>query len=183
MKSFLILSPAKINLWLKITGKREDGYHLLNSLVQKISLFDVIKIVQSGENEGKITFFSEWEIGDNNSIKKAIEAFSELTGKSPNFNIYIRKNIPVGSGLGGGSSNAAIVLKFLNWYYGNILNYNALLKLGVTIGADVPLFISNKKRLLMKGVGDILSSPDIELSNYWILLIKPEFSISIVVPF
>jgi 4-diphosphocytidyl-2-C-methyl-D-erythritol kinase len=175
LKKYILLSPAKINLWLRITGKRDDGYHTLNSLVQKISLFDIIKV--SEHYCDTVKFYNEKIDSPNNTVSKALMLFKEKGCVKKKFKIEVFKNIPTEAGLGGGSSNAGIVLNFLNRYVGNRFTLKELIKLGSFVGADVPLFISGYNRILMKGIGEILSPHKNTEYNYWVLLIKPHISI------
>ncbi len=176
MGNYILLSPAKINLWLKVVGKREDGYHLINSLVQKIALFDIIKITESEKQ--RVTFLNSNINPNHNTISEAVSKFLRTTGIKQKFYIKVKKNIPTEAGLGGGSSNAGVILSFLNCYFGNLLSFDEMIKLGCEVGADVPLFISSEKKILMQGIGEILSYPKIYTPNYWVLLVKPPFSVS-----
>ncbi len=178
MSFFILLSPAKLNLYLKIISKREDGYHNLNSLIQKISIFDVIKI--SFNTKNKLINFINYDIDENNNtIKKAIELFILKTGINFNYEIFIQKNIPIEAGLGGGSSNAATILTFLNNYFKTGLTMDDLINIGRNIGADVPLFLYPSSLLLMYGIGDKIKSVKYFKSDYnWFVLIKPDKSLS-----
>ncbi len=179
-RAYILLSPAKINLFLKVLNKREDGYHNILSAVQKISLFDIIKIRILKNNKGLIkVLFSNTEISPvNNTVYNAVKYFKEQFNLNDSIEIFIKKEIPVEAGLGGGSSNAGIVLKFLNKFYSEPFNIEKLISIAKKIGADVPLFVSNKNLLLMGGIGDKLFDYDLDLSNYLILIVKPNFSIS-----
>ncbi len=178
MSFFILLSPAKLNLYLKIISKRKDGYHNLNSLIQKVSIFDIIKI--SFNTKKKLINFSNSAIDkDNNTIKKVIELFVKKTGINFNYEISVKKNIPIEAGLGGGSSNAATILNFLNNYFYAKLSLDDLINIGKSIGADVPLFLYPSSLLLMYGIGDKIKSIESLKSNYnWFVLIKPDKSLS-----
>lgn len=180
MSQVIILSPAKLNLYLSVLSKRHDGYHNINSLVQKISLYDIIKIKIFKEEDIKRIIFLDYEIDkNNNTISKVISLFKIYTKLNFGYCIEVDKKIPIGAGLGGGSSNAATVLKFLNFYFSTGLSKEILVNMAKEVGADVPLFLSESTRVLIYGIGDKLK----ELDNYilpykWFLLIKPDFSLS-----
>lgn len=161
----IILSPAKVNLGLWITGKRADNYHNIYTFMHKVSLYDRIFIKPSPILKIKT---SNPKIPENkeNIVYKAIKEFENYTGIEINLDIFIEKNIPVGAGLGGGSSNAASILKYLNEKHNKPLSEEELIKLGSSIGSDVPFFF--KEGLVkVKGKGDILEETgvkyDIEL--------------------
>jgi len=159
----IILSPAKINLGLWITGKREDGYHNIYTYMHKINLYDRIFVKPSNFLKVKT---SNPNIPENkeNIVYKAIKEFENYTGIEINIDIFIEKNIPVGAGLGGGSSNAASILLYLNEKYEKPLSEGELIKLGLSIGSDVPFFF--KEGLVkVKGKGDILEETKIKYNE------------------
>ena len=145
-------SPAKINRFLKITGKRSDGYHCLISLMQTISLSDYISIELSEKDRLEISN-QRVPSDSSNLIYKAKEAFSKYINDDLKIYVKLEKNIPIGAGLGGGSSNAATVLYALNTLTGNQLSIEQLKSIAATIGADVPFFFSNGYALC-KDIGD-----------------------------
>ena len=177
---YITLSPAKINLFLKVLNKREDGYHNILSIVQKISLFDVIKIkvINNKKNEVKISFSNKDVNPEENTVYSAISYFKSDFEFKDSIEVFIDKKIPMEAGLGGGSSNAATVLKFINDFYKRPLKEERLLKIGLSVGADVPLFISDKKTLLMRGIGEKVEEYRTDMVKYFILIVKPRFSIS-----
>ncbi|MBF0120630.1 MAG: 4-(cytidine 5'-diphospho)-2-C-methyl-D-erythritol kinase, partial [Desulfobacterales bacterium] len=136
-----LLSPAKINLFLQITRKRQDGYHNIRSLMCCISLYDRIKI--NFETEKILVSCSDATIPSNegNTAYKAAKLFFETLDKKDGIEIFIEKNIPVGAGLGGGSSNAGTVLCALNEHYNFPISKKELIKIACMVGADVPFFI------------------------------------------
>ena len=131
------LAYAKLNLSLKILGQRPDGYHELDMLMQRISLADEITIHKSGD----LGVRSGTPLPPDNTLVRAARLFFEFTQIQGGADIFIRKNIPVQAGLGGGSSDGAAVLAALNELYLAGLSKTELIRLGQEIGADVPFFI------------------------------------------
>lgn len=153
---FRLLSFAKINLGLEITGKRPDGYHDLKTIFQTIDLHDAIRLEET--NTGTITLSGddpaiEWD--HRNTISRAFAAIYKNFTIPPRrgFNVFVEKKIPGGSGLGGGSSNAAVILLFLNDYFNLRIPAQDLISLAVAIGADVPFFLTGGT-VLAEGVGE-----------------------------
>lgn len=146
---------AKINLTLDITGRRNDGYHTLNMVMQSISLAD--KIILSSENTGKIDIIcgkEEIPCGKSNTIYRAAETFFIRAGlKTGGISFFIEKHIPSQAGLGGGSADAAAALKLLNEFYGTGFSNEELCELGQSVGADVPFCIVNGTALA-QGIGE-----------------------------
>lgn len=169
------LACAKVNLFLDITGKREDGYHLIKSLFVPVSLFDVLRF-KWGKREGiKVICKESWFDPVNNSLKKAYNIFAEKTGFSPGLSISLLKNIPTGSGLGGASSNAAVVLNVLNTLMGlrnkRKLEYKELLKIASEVGADVPFFIKAKPAFV-EGIGNEVKPVKIK-GDLYLIIVSP----------
>ncbi len=159
--SITLKSYAKINLTLDIVGKKSNGYHNLWTIMQEVSLCDLVSInvEKSSENSVKISCSDEKIPSDfrNIAYKSAVEFLSE-TQLSDRFSvkIHIEKNIPSEAGLGGGSSNAACVLKGLNTLFETGFSNEKLAEIGVKIGADVPFFIYGGIKLC-EGIGEIIS--------------------------
>ncbi|MCX7552967.1 4-(cytidine 5'-diphospho)-2-C-methyl-D-erythritol kinase [Marinicella sp. S1101] len=171
------LSPAKINLMLRILGQRQDGYHELQTCFQILNWGDEIQFkpfTSAEPNAIKITGFERLKPEDN-LIHKAAQLLKPLANNTTSWQLAVTKNIPMGAGLGGGSSNAAVVLKFLNdaWQCG--MHEKALAELGVRLGADVPVFLSNSSAVAT-GIGDVLVPTAFNTPH--ILLLFPETSIS-----
>ncbi len=163
--SFKELSPAKINLFLKIVSKRDDGYHNIRSGVTLINLFD--EITAEKDVKFSVKYTGEFS-SEKNRFKDCIveKIFSKLDIKKPNYAFTIKKNIPIMSGLGSASSNAAAVIRILQK-----LNYLDLKKKNfATIGADVPFFINNYDSLIRE-IGNITIRKS--FPKYFFLLIKP----------
>jgi len=149
------LSPAKINLFLHVVGKRENGYHNLQSVFVKLAgLYDQISIEPSNRIE---CFVPGIEITDNIVLKIA-HALKEKYHIAQGARITIDKKIPIGGGLGGGSSNAATAIKLLCKLWQIDLGLQELLDFGVKFGADIPFFINPARVALVEGIGEIITS-------------------------
>lgn len=169
-------SPCKINLFLDIKSKREDGYHLLESLFHTIDLFDIIKIEEN--KEFKISTSGKYKLNDSeedNIVAKIFYHFKNEIGLKKNYKINIEKNIPTGAGLGGGSSNAATMIKFFLEEL-NIKPDNKLVESFSKFGADIPFFIKGGLSWV-SGIGEKIYSFDFTLS-YKIILIFPNINVS-----
>lgn len=144
---------AKINLSLAVTGVREDGYHTLRTVMQTVSLCDVLSMERA---EGLTFTCDSFALaGEDNLCVKAAKAFFGVARVRGGAKIDLRKKIPTGAGLGGGSADAAAVLKTLNELYGRPLTTAQLLRLGATLGADVPFCLHGGK-CICTGIGEIL---------------------------
>ncbi len=140
-KSLQLKAPAKLNLFLEVTGKRPDGFHALESVFQTISLYDDITISLRDSERVDFSCRPESLQTPDNLAVKAAEAFFTATGLQAGVHISLEKGIPAQAGLGGGSSDAAAVLKGLNDLFDRPLDKSALLTLGASLGSDVPFFI------------------------------------------
>jgi 4-diphosphocytidyl-2-C-methyl-D-erythritol kinase len=150
----LSLSPAKVNLFLKVVSKRPDGYHDLVSVVDIVSIYDVIHLKQiPGDSVIVEDSTGTLPQGSGNTIYRAAALLKETFGVARGVEIFVEKNIPQGSGLGGASSNAATVMRELVNLWNLPVEMPELLQLGRRIGADVPLFLYGKS-CVMRGVGD-----------------------------
>lgn len=174
--STIIKSFAKINLFLDIIKKREDNYHLIESLFRTISLYDEITITES--NYYKISTSGKYAIDDseNNICTKVFNYFKDNLKLTKNYDIHIKKNIPTGAGLGGGSSNAAYLMKFFNSIIDNRLSDNELLKIAPFFGADVSFFLIGGCSWV-SGIGEILE-PIKEKLSFSIILFYPNIHVS-----
>jgi 4-diphosphocytidyl-2-C-methyl-D-erythritol kinase len=156
MEKLIIQSPAKLNLYLKVTKKLSNGYHELDTSFQLIDIFDTLEFVNSDSTNINVSC-SERNINqEDNIIFKAANKLKEITSKKVGINISLKKNIPIGGGLGGGSSNAATTICVLNKLWKLNLSSNELIKIGVKLGADVPLFIKGESSYA-KGIGEKLT--------------------------
>jgi len=178
MRFITVKSRAKINLSLDVIGKRTDGYHEVQMIMQQVNLFDEIKVIENKDNN-RITVTSNCDFipkNNTNIAYKAAEIIKERFNIPYGINIHIQKNIPVAAGLAGGSSNAAGVLTALNKMWDLDLSTEELMDIGVKIGADVPFCILGSAALA-EGIGERLT-PINGLKNTWIVLAKPSISVS-----
>ncbi|MCW5736099.1 MAG: 4-(cytidine 5'-diphospho)-2-C-methyl-D-erythritol kinase [Enhydrobacter sp.] len=168
-----VLAPAKINLWLNVLGRRADGYHLLDSLVAFTDLADVIEAAPSDRLsltvEGPFAATLNGE-GDN-LVLKAARLLADRAGISPRVALRLHKNIPVAAGLGGGSADAAAVLRLLTEQWRVALPVEELFDLAARLGADVPMCLAGRAALV-SGVGERLA-PAPPLPPCTILLVNP----------
>lgn len=180
-QSTQFLAPAKLNLFLHITGRREDGYHELQTLFQLLDFGD--RMAFDVSNDGILSLhlsFSENVENDtpldNNLVTRAA-ALLRLEAGNPQLgaSITLNKRLPSGAGLGGGSSNAATCLGALNCLWGLNLSTEKLCEIGVKLGADVPVFICGKSAWA-EGIGERLSP--LELGDSWYLVVSPKCSVS-----
>lgn len=184
-KSITLKAPAKINLILDIVGKRDDGYHNLRSVMQAISIFDYVTLTVS-ESRTNADFPNikikcdkpNIPTDKRNIVYKALNAFFKASGKTDfgDIEIDIKKNIPSGAGLAGGSADGAAVLVGLNKISGEIFSLKKLCEIGASIGADVPFCIVGGTTLC-EGIGEKLT-PLTPLPDCKILVVKPDISIS-----
>ena len=142
--SLYLKSPAKINLYLKILKKRLDGFHEIDSAFQLIDLYDEIEIINIDSNEIKIICDPSIIKKEDNIVFKAVKALKEDYRIDKGVQISLKKNIPIGAGLGGGSSNAATVLLGLSKMWNLNISHQEMLKRGKNLGADVPFFINGE---------------------------------------
>ena len=173
-------APAKINLFLYVLGRREDGYHELVTRMQKIALCDKL-IIRTTDKPGVELYCSEEDLptDDNNLAVIAAQRFLKTAGllSLHGLQIHLEKNIPISAGLGGGSSDAGTVLKGLNTLFDYPLSSKQLADIAKAIGADVPFFAVEHSAVVATGFGECLD-PVSDIEGYWILLINPGFSVS-----
>ena len=168
MQSLRIKANAKINLALSVLGKRNDGYHELDTVMQSISLYDTVYIDKSD----KITVECGEFGGEDNIAFKTAKAFFKASGINAGANIKIEKRIPSAAGMGGGSADAAAVLVGLNKLYEAELSYEKLLNIALGLGADVP-FLIRGGTARAKGIGEILE-PLKPIGGCYFLIAKGE---------
>lgn len=163
-------APAKLNLVLEVLGRRSDGYHDIRSIMQTIGLFDEMSFKPSAKLEFKCSV-PELQTSDN-LVLKAADVLRSTTGYRGGAMIRLKKHIPWGAGLGGGSSDAATTVIRLNRLWDLNLSYSELLKIGTKVGSDIPFFIKGGT-CLVEGRGEkIHALPDIEKA--WFVLLKPD---------
>lgn len=176
MESLHLRSPAKINLRLEILRKREDGYHELRTIFQKINLYDSLHFCLKRRRGISIKVdHPSLPIDEKNLVYRAAQTFVRKTDYQGGIEIKIEKRIPLGAGLGGGSSNAATTLMALNQILRRGLSDRELMTLGLAIGADVPFFFFGGSAIAT-GIGEKLKK--IELPALWYILIYPGFEVS-----
>lgn len=177
MNSIKVNAYAKINLGLDVLRKRADGYHDVCMIMQSLDLHDNITITKSSSTEISIqTNLSYLPVDKGNLVYKAAALFLDTISVKDGLHIVLDKQIPVAAGLAGGSSDAAATLKGLNELYGTNLSQEELMKLGVTLGADIPYCI-RLGTALSEGIGELLTSLP-PIPECFILLVKPDISVS-----
>ena len=175
LSNLTIQSTSKINLGLKIINKRDDGYHNISSIFIELDLSDTLTFIPSNSFEVE---FLNVEIPLDNTVSKAAILIEKLYNINIDYKILIDKKIPIGSGLGGGSSNAAHTLIMLNKLYSLNLKKSYLKKLGEKIGADVPFFIDGGIKKI-SGIGNIIEDINSDvIKDKIFLLVFPDFSVS-----
>lgn len=169
---------AKLNLTLDVLGKREDGYHDIKSVMQTVSIRDDIEIDVGTQKPWSLTCTMEGIPTDNTNLAwKAAELFFERIGEDPNgLAIRITKRIPTQAGMGGGSADAAAVLRALNCHYGSPLSIGALAELGALVGSDVPFCVIGGTALV-EGRGERVRKLA-DIPECFFVVCKPDFSIS-----
>lgn len=177
----MILYPnAKINIGLNIRFKRDDGFHELETLMYPVNLTDVLSINISRNTKNKINFTSEGISidgkADDNLIVKAYKLLDSIY-KLPSLNIHLKKVIPFGAGLGGGSADCAFTIAGINKLCNLKLSIKQMEKLSANLGSDCPFFIQNRPAIA-KGRGEQLELFDINLSSYKIVIVLPNILIS-----
>src|SRR5690554_2450612 len=166
---------AKINLGLQVLKKRSDGYHDLETVLYPIPIYDALEIVEASETKLFISGISIPEDGDNlcNRVYKLLEAIYKL----PPIHIYLHKRIPIGAGLGGGSSDAAFLIKLINDYFKLQLDSTQMINYASKLGADCAFFINNTS-VFAEGIGGQFSELELDLSAYHLLVVKPPIHIN-----
>lgn len=168
-----ILAPAKINIGLRVVRKRSDHYHDIQTVFYPIHLSDELEIVKADKHE----FYSNINLEhDANLCLRALDFFCERTGINAEVKMILKKNIPIGAGLGGGSSDAAAVLIALQGLYGNPLSEIELLDIGAQLGADVPFFF-RKVPTYATGKGEVMEKMKYHVDAF-ILTVTPDVSVS-----
>ncbi|MBU0966194.1 MAG: 4-(cytidine 5'-diphospho)-2-C-methyl-D-erythritol kinase [Proteobacteria bacterium] len=170
-------APAKINLYLKVLGRRHDGYHELSTWMQKLTLADEITLSSVSMGIKLQCPGSDLAADESNLVHKAAVLFFKKTGLKIGVEIELVKNIPIAAGLGGGSSDAAAVLTGLNTLFSAGLSDKELMELGLSLGADVPFFVSGCSAAIATGVGEKLAKID-SLNECWFVLVNPGFPVS-----
>lgn len=168
---------AKVNLFLDITGRLENGYHSLNTVMQQLDIYDIVE-VEIAKGDGIRIECSNPDVpcNENNIAYKAAKAFLSEKGESADVFIKIQKNIPLEAGMGGSSTDGAAVLTALNRLYGNCFCAEKLCEMGAELGADVPFCITGGTAVC-KGIGEIITPAECK-KDYVFAIVKPDFSCS-----
>ena len=178
-ETLYLTAPAKINLYLKVICKRPDGYHELNTLMQKLTLHDELEMTLTAEPGIQLSCpGTDLPVDKKNIIHRAASLFfedAEIVNRG--VRITLKKNIPIAAGLGGGSSDAATVLNGLNTLLSTGYTVEKLAGMGVRLGADVPVFVSALPTAWASGIGERLKSA-VPLSGYRVLLVNPGIAVS-----
>jgi 4-diphosphocytidyl-2-C-methyl-D-erythritol kinase len=164
-------APGKLNLFLHVLGRRDDGYHELQTVFRLLEAGDRVGV--AARDDGEIRFCGVF--GEDNLCVKAARLLRARTGSPKGCDLRLEKNLPVGGGLGGGSSDAATVLMVLNGLWSTGLARAELMQLGLQLGADVPVFIYGRNAV-GEGVGERLRQ--LELRPAWYLVLTPQVSVS-----
>ncbi len=168
-------APAKLNLFLHVTGRRPDGYHTLQTIFQFIDRCDLLRFEPNAEGVIRLADPLAGVPDEKNLALRAARLLRETTGGQRGVTIHIEKNLPLGGGLGGGSSDAATTLMALNALWGCGLDTDRLAILGLKLGADVPVFIRGKAAWA-EGVGEELTP--VEPPEPWYLVLVPRVPVS-----
>ena len=177
-----VQAPAKLNLFLRVVGRYPNGYHELFTLFHKICLSDRLWLRWAPSSSTRIAlelhgpWAGECPKDPTNLAWRAASAFLEKVDAKGELSITLQKEIPVGAGLGGGSSDAGAVLRGLNHLLGHPLSQEELQRLALSLGADCPFFVRPEISALGRGIGEKLEP--LEVEHRWFLLVKPHFSIS-----
>ncbi len=176
----ILFSPAKVNIGLHITGRRPDGFHNLQSVMVPIGLCDILEIRQMKSHKGGLHFSQSGIPVDGDPGKNLVEkAYEIMSGVSdlPPVEIHLHKQIPVGAGLGGGSSNASVTLKGLNQLIPKALSLEQLSQMATHLGSDCPFFLYQKP-MFMEGRGEILGQVSIGLEGMTMVVLFPRIHLS-----
>ena len=168
-------SRAKLNLQLRVTGRRADGYHLLDTLFHALELHDDVAVHLGGTGVSATVTADAPSLmvpaDERNLVVQAVQRLLDATGRELGFHVVVHKRIPNGGGLGGGSSNAACALRMANDLLGGPLDHDGLVQLAAGLGADVPFFLSGGTQR-GRGVGDELSQEPWP-ARHFVLLLPP----------
>jgi 4-diphosphocytidyl-2-C-methyl-D-erythritol kinase len=175
MQHLTVPAPAKLNLFLHVTGRRDDGRHLLDTLFVALDFGDTIELAR--RDDGAIHRVGGWQgvASDQDLAVRAARLLQATTGCRTGVDITVTKRIPVGGGMGGGSSDAASVLLALNRLWNLDLPRSRLMEIGLTLGADVPFFVLGAPAFA-RGVGELLRP--LTLPPMWVALIVPAVNVS-----
>lgn len=169
--------PAKINLFLDITGRREDGYHLVRMLMQTVSLYDTVTVSYSDKADSMTCSDPALSVDESNLCRKALKAMKEHFHLDHFYQIHLEKCIPMAAGLAGGSADAAAVIHCIKKLENLEVKDRELEELAVSLGADIP-YCLHGGTMLSEGIGEILTPVEGLPLNESVLLVKPPISVS-----
>jgi 4-diphosphocytidyl-2-C-methyl-D-erythritol kinase len=169
-----IKANAKINWFLHIVGKRPNGYHNLESLFSPVAIYDELSFYEADEDDCEIV---NGPVIEDNLVLRVIKFIKEQYNIKDCFKVEIEKNIPIGGGLGGGSSNCAATILFLNDYLKLNLARQKLVDIGESFGADVPFFIVNQTAFV-EGIGEIITKQSFGGLEFNLLVVTPKIAVN-----
>ena len=174
----MVGAPAKVNLFLEVLNRREDGYHNINSLFQAVSLFDRLKFTRKLDSGINLTVENNPDLptDDSNLVVRACLLMQKEFGLKSGLEISLQKNIPVAAGLGGGSADGAAAILACNVLFELDLNIQEMARLGLQIGSDIPFFFSSGQAQVT-GRGEIIAETEYP-TDYWLVLITPDIAVS-----
>ena len=175
VRRLVLAAPAKVNLFLHVTGRRDDGYHLIESLFALVDLADVVTL--TARDDARIVRERELPgVPEANDLAlRAAQRLREVAGMRAGASITVTKRIPMGAGLGGGSSDAATVLLGLNRMWSLGMTRNELASIALSLGADVPFFVHGENAIV-RGIGEVVAP--VSLPRQWLALAMPRVSIA-----
>lgn len=176
----ILFPPAKINIGLSVLGKRDDGYHNIETVFYPVGLCDILEInLLKGDRNESVFTYTGLPIGGDPEKNLIVSAYRLLANdfSLPPVQVHLHKQIPMEAGLGGGSSDAAHMLKGLNQLFSIGLSETALHDYAYHLGSDCPFFISGTPAI-GRGRGELLEPITLDMSNYTLFLVKPEISVS-----
>lgn len=174
-ETMIAFANAKINIGLQVLRQREDGYHDLETVFYPVGIHDVVEVIESRETRFHASGIAIPNAAADNLCLRAYRLVREKAGIPP-VDIYLHKTIPVGAGLGGGSSDAAAVLRILNDLFTIGFSEPELMAMASQLGADCAFFIRNKA-VFATGIGDVFSDVSVSLAGYHLVVIKPDIHI------
>jgi 4-diphosphocytidyl-2-C-methyl-D-erythritol kinase len=173
--SLTLLAPAKLNLFLHITGQRSDGYHELQTIFQLLNFGDTLTFQREIDSGVQLTCSDKTLETNDNLIIKAARSLEVASGKNLNVKIHLEKRLPMGGGIGGGSSDCATTLLGLNRLFELNIPIDQLLNIAKTLGADVPVFV-NGRTAWAEGIGEKLIR--MEMPKKWFVVVHPHIHVS-----
>ncbi len=172
----IVYAPAKINIGLRIIDKRADGFHNLDSYLYPLPLQDILEVNESREDSFEQSGIISTANAEDNLVIKALQLMRKDYDIPP-LAVHLHKQIPVQAGLGGGSSNAVSMLKYLKTRYASAMSEADMLNKALALGSDCPFFLQ-KKAARIGGRGEFVASVDVSLAGKYIVLVKPPVAIS-----